>query len=199
MNYEKDISKPHLLFKLVIIITVKMALTNRVFSDALRDMQRAMATFSHPSLGLTNRQVSNPVTGPLFPSFFDTGYSNFPATDMVERPEAYEVHAEVPGYDKNNIKIEVPDSRTLVLSGSMNKETKSSGTDDETRMETDTEEEQSSAPDWWVNERVSGSFTRSFTFPKSINPDDIKATCENGVLKIIVPKTQREHKLIRID
>jgi HSP20 family molecular chaperone IbpA len=172
-----------------------MALTNRVFSNALRDMQRAMVTFNQPMFGLTNSRASSPITSSVFPSFFE-GYSQFPAIDMFETPEAYEIHADVPGYDKNNNKIEVSDSRTLILSGSMNKEVKSTGD----KMETDTTEgQQETFPDWWVNERVSGSFTRSFSFPKPINPDNIKATCENGVLKVVVSKSCKEHKLIHID
>lgn len=172
-----------------------MALTNRVFSDTLRDKRNAMDVLNHPAFGLTDRHGSDLVIG--LPSLFED-YSRFPATDMIEKSDTYEVHAEVPGFDRNNIKIEVPDSRTLVLSGSMNKEVKSCSNDEE-NMDVDTEQRQQTSPDWWINERVSNSFSRSFTFPKSINPDDIKATCKNGVLKIVVPKFHKPHKLIQID
>jgi HSP20 family protein len=41
---------------------------------------------------------------------------------------------------------------------------------------------------YWVSERVSGSFTRSFSFPQRVNQDSVKASLKNGILSIVVPK-----------
>ncbi|KAI8355621.1 HSP20-like chaperone [Choanephora cucurbitarum] len=178
-----------------------MALTQRLFNDALRDMQRAMAVFDQP----------------LFNSVFNdasqSGFGRHPATDIVEKDECYELHAEVPGYDKKDIKIEIPDRRTLVLSGSMKKEHHQEPKKAEDKPTSDNQEEQAvqkkdtnnqvaqySSPQWWVNERVSGSFSRTFSFPTPIHADQIKASYENGVLKVIIPKTtENQSKFINID
>nr|AEH41523.1 30 kDa heat shock protein [Endocarpon pusillum] len=41
---------------------------------------------------------------------------------------------------------------------------------------------------YWVSERVSGSFTRSFSFPARVNQDGVKAGLKNGILTVTVPK-----------
>jgi HSP20 family protein len=41
---------------------------------------------------------------------------------------------------------------------------------------------------YWVSERVSGSFTRSFSFPQRVDQDAVKASLKNGILSIVVPK-----------
>jgi HSP20 family protein len=41
---------------------------------------------------------------------------------------------------------------------------------------------------YWVSERVSGSFTRSFSFPARVKQDEVKASLKNGILTITVPK-----------
>ncbi len=41
---------------------------------------------------------------------------------------------------------------------------------------------------YWVSERTSGSFTRSFSFPARVNQDDVKAGLKNGILTVVVPK-----------
>jgi HSP20 family protein len=53
---------------------------------------------------------------------------------------------------------------------------------------------------YWVSERVSGSFTRSFSFPQRVNQDGVKASLKNGILSIVVPKAAApESRRINID
>lgn len=214
-----------------------MSLTQRVFTDAFRDMQRAMAAFEQPFYNTARRSLlgspasllnSNTTAGSLF---------RYPAADMIETPESYELSAELPGYDKNNIKIELADSHTLVLSGSVNEqkeikpptteqvdastttdratETKSESTIDAdstnspgegenqqltNKVSSEVSKPSENSPQWWVKERVSGSFSRSFAFPTPINTDSIKASFDNGVLKVVIPKTaQNQAKKINIE
>lgn len=56
--------------------------------------------------------------------------------------------------------------------------------------EQDTEHEHEHEPEhtYWVSERTSGSFTRSFSFPARVNQDGVKASLKNGILTVIVPK-----------
>lgn len=41
---------------------------------------------------------------------------------------------------------------------------------------------------YWVSERTSGSFTRSFSFPARVDQDGVKASLKNGILSVVVPK-----------
>ncbi|KAI7898351.1 HSP20-like chaperone [Cokeromyces recurvatus] len=200
-----------------------MSISQRLFTDALRDMQRAMTVFEQPFFSATPRHS---LLGGTF--FHDNNGSEFgnqiltssyPATDMIETPEHYELHAELPGYDKSNIKIELADNHTLVLSGSIKKqlESKSVEPDTDTDIENQSDKEKKQLAttqtrdnqvnifneegrQWWVKERISGSFTRSFSFPSPIKADNIKASYENGILKVIVPKTiENNPKIINIE
>lgn len=188
-----------------------MSLSNRVFSDALRDMQRAMAAFEQPFLS----------EAPFSSSLLRHQYQ-YPSTDMVETPDAYELHAELPGYEKKDIKIEMSDSHTLVISGNVNKEykagspsdTETAGVDSSTTTE-DTNEQQvtttkkdkekqvgklAKGHKWLVQERSSGSFVRSFALPVSVKRDSIKASYNNGVLKVVIPKSDdKKDNQITID
>ncbi|KAI8637719.1 HSP20-like chaperone [Parasitella parasitica] len=182
-----------------------MSLTQRLFTDAFHDMQRVMAALDQPLYNSARRSLPRSTA-----SNGAGGLFRYPATDMVETPESYELNAELPGYDKNNIKIELADSQTLVLSGSVDeqKEIKPPTTNAEADAEAEATAESTSAkedpgensPQWWVKERVSGSFSRSFVFPTPINSENIKASFDNGVLKVVVPKTtQTQTKQISIE
>lgn len=44
---------------------------------------------------------------------------------------------------------------------------------------------------YWVSERYTGSFQRSFGFPAPVDTDNAKATLKNGVLEVTIPKLQK--------
>ncbi|KAK3081397.1 hypothetical protein LTS18_007071 [Coniosporium uncinatum] len=51
----------------------------------------------------------------------------------------------------------------------------------------------------WVSERTVGEFSRSFAFPSRVNQDAVKASLQNGILSIVVPKAVRpENRRITI-
>jgi len=43
---------------------------------------------------------------------------------------------------------------------------------------------------YWVSERSIGEFHRAFSFPTRVDQDNVKASLKNGVLNILVPKSQ---------
>ncbi|KAG2229030.1 hypothetical protein INT48_009586 [Thamnidium elegans] len=181
-----------------------MSLSTRIFSEAFRDMQRAMSALEHPALNSVAPLIGNRVGGAL----------RYPAADLKETPNAYELHADLPGFDKNNIKIEMPDSQTLILSGSVNEshsvEPPQQQTAEETTENKDATEKKESnnesqvttkdnsnqvgeyRPHFWLKERVSSAFSRSFRFPSPVNPENIKASFKDGTLKVLVPKSSEE-------
>lgn len=196
----------------------KMSLSQRFFSEAFRDMQRAMTAFDQSFYNTARRSVIGSPSSLLNQNVFSGHLFRYPAADMVETSDSYELSAELPGYDKKNIKIELADnSRTLILSGSSENEVqkeeapiaaeaKEKAAEESAvteAKEVDEKQEVVKAKDttqYLVKERVSGSFSRSFTFPNPIDPDTIKASFENGVLKVTIPKpTEAQVKKINIE
>lgn len=88
-----------------------------------------------------------------------------PACDILETREAVIVRAEVPGVKREDIEISL-DNGVLTLRGSR-------------KLEQETEERT-----FYRIERSYGSFVRSFTLARSVDPDRISANLEDGVLEI---------------
>ncbi|XP_051182067.1 17.9 kDa class I heat shock protein-like [Lolium perenne] len=114
--------------------------------------------------------------GSLFPSFprtsSDTAAFASARIDWKETPEAHVFKADVPGLKKEEVKVEVEDGNVLQISGERNKEQEE---------KTDT---------WHRVERSSGRFLRRFRLPENAKPEQIKASMENGVLTVTVPKEE---------
>ncbi len=102
-----------------------------------------------------------------------------PAIDLIERDNEIVVKADLPGVDKNNIKIKV-DPESVSISGEIKKEKK--------------EENET----YYREERVYGKFSRVIPLPAEVNPEKAEAKFENGVLEIIVPKVKESKKVKEI-
>ena len=95
--------------------------------------------------------------------------SRTPAVDVVETPEAYVFHADLPGVEAKDVKITV-NGDTLTLRGERKRE------------------EKQTEGSLHRFERSYGSFERAFTLGMPVRPDQVKASYKNGVLEIRVPK-----------
>src|SRR5690606_15026177 len=47
---------------------------------------------------------------------------------------------------------------------------------------------------WHLSERRYGQFSRSFVLPRDVEQDNIEATFENGVLRVVIPKSERARR-----
>lgn len=94
-----------------------------------------------------------------------------PPVDIYETDEAFVLKAELPGFSKDDLQIELYDNQ-LTLRG-------------ERKHETDVKEEQ-----YHRRERVYGRFERSFLLPMAVDADKIQAHFMNGVLELRLPKSE---------
>ncbi len=94
-----------------------------------------------------------------------------PRTDVMEAQDYFKIEMEVAGVKKEDIKINL-EKNNLSIEGE--------------KHDVKAEKEDK----FHHQERVYGSFSRTFTLPNAIKVDEIKATLENGVLELILPKAE---------
>jgi len=94
-----------------------------------------------------------------------------PALDIAERKDAYLVTVELPGVKLDDLEITLEDG-LLTIQGERH------FTDD------------ASDQNFHRVERRYGSFRRSITLPAHVMADEVEASIEDGVLRILVPKAE---------
>ena len=112
----------------------------------------------------------------MFSDPFFTGTENkVMKTDIKEKKDKYLIDIDLPGYDKEGIKIEIQDGY-LTVHAKVNKE-----------------EDDKEKGKFVRKERYTGECSRSFYVGDAVKEEDIKAKFKNGTLTIEVPKKE-EHK-----
>ncbi|MEE4166702.1 MAG: Hsp20/alpha crystallin family protein [Desulfocapsaceae bacterium] len=94
-----------------------------------------------------------------------------PPVDIYEKDEKLHVEAELPGFSKEDIKIDVK-GNLLTITG------------ERTNDEAVTDEKS------YRRERMSGSFQRSFKLPFELSEERITATHKDGVLRLLVERPE---------
>lgn len=98
-------------------------------------------------------------------------FKKIPAANVKENDKDYTIELAVPGMKKEDFKLEMENN---MLTISSEKEENKNETEGKfTRREYNYE-----------------SFSRSFTLPETVKSEDLKASYENGILKISVPKKE---------
>jgi HSP20 family protein len=106
---------------------------------------------------------------------FDEMKGWLPSIDVSETKNEIVVKAELPGMDPKDIDISLSDG-SLVLKG-------------EKKHEKEEKEE-----NYHFIERSYGSFVRSVPLPAEVKHDKINASYKNGVLKVVLPKSEESKK-----
>ncbi|XP_010521904.1 PREDICTED: 17.6 kDa class I heat shock protein 2 [Tarenaya hassleriana] len=94
--------------------------------------------------------------------------------DWRETAEAHVFKADLPGMKKEEVKVEIEDDSVLKISGERHVEEDKSDT-------------------WHRVERSSGKFSRRFRLPENVKMDQVRASMENGVLTVTVPKVETKN------
>ena len=110
-------------------------------------------------------------------SFFNRHENKVMKTDIKENENGYSIVVDLPGFDKNNIKIEVEDGY-LTIQASMN------------------EENNEENGKFVRRERYFGECSRSFYVGEAIETEDVKAVFKNGTLKLSIPKKETRKEVV---
>jgi HSP20 family protein len=104
-----------------------------------------------------------------------------PPVDIYEDEHTITVEMEVPGIDEKDIDVRI-EGTTLAVHG-------------ERKLEKDEKEE-----NYRRIERQYGSFTRSFTLPSSVDPSQVSAHYDKGLLKVnLAKKAEAKPKQIKVN
>lgn len=106
----------------------------------------------------------------LHPLFNEMDTAPLIKIDLTENDKTYTIHAEVPGVNKEDIKVQVDGNRVSISA------------------ETKKEKEEKEGERIICRECYQGSSYRSFTLDSDVDETKAEAKYENGVLELILPK-----------
>jgi HSP20 family protein len=92
-----------------------------------------------------------------------------PALDVHQDGDTMVICAEIAGVDPGDVEITIDDN-VLTMSGKR---------EDDRKVEDG---------QWIRRERITGQFRRSISLPPGVDPDKVKATANNGVIEVRVPR-----------
>lgn len=115
----------------------------------------------------------------LFDEIFDDPFfsrvdTKLMRTDIKEKKDSYVVNVDLPGYEKEDIKIEINNGYLTV-----------------TAEKTNSDEEKEEVR-YIRKERYSGQCSRSFYVGDNVKDTDVKASFKNGILTLEFPKEKHE-------
>ncbi|KAG6511584.1 16.9 kDa class I heat shock protein 3-like [Zingiber officinale] len=123
--------------------------------------------------------------GSIFHQFNDSGDDRIPM-DWKETAAAHVLKADLPGFKKEDVKVEVEDGGVISITAKRSRDKK----DDEGEEECT----------WHCSERRSSDGhlrRRRFRLPEDAKAEKVKASMENGVLTLVVPKEDANKPQVR--
>jgi HSP20 family protein len=109
----------------------------------------------------------------LMDEIFDADFKNtgwFPPVDFYETDNGYEMQVMLPGFSKEDIRIELEENKLRISGERKTEETKAKVLLKESRQ---------------------GRFVRTFSLAKDVNPEAVEANFENGILYIKLQKSEK--------
>ncbi len=130
------------------------------FDRHFQELRRNMETMLLPTW---NTVAARPLEAVMAP--------RFARADFCDLGDAYGVDLEVPGFEREDIEVELTPNGVRVEASR--------------KREEEHEDER-----YFAHERSYASLHRSFTFPEEVVPDKAEAKLEKGVLKLTLPKRE---------
>lgn len=119
----------------------------------------------------------------LFPKMNMTTTTS-PAINVIEKDNEYDVELAAPGMTRDDFKVTLDEEQNLVVD--LEKKVETGADDDATKAESGR---------YLRREFSYTKFHQTLLLPDDVDREKISATCEHGVLKVILPKlTQQEMK-----
>ena len=109
--------------------------------------------------------------------FFSEEGSKVMKTDIKEKKDKYLIDIDLPGYEKEDIKVHIVDGYLNIVA------------------KTNSENEEKEEGRFLRKERYYGECSRSFFIGDNITEEDIKASFRNGTLRIELPKIEEKKAL----
>lgn len=116
-----------------------------------------------------------PKRTPALPANFRGGVPTVMKTDIRETNDGFMLDIDLPGYRKEDVKAELKEGYLTISA--------------EKRADNDEKDE---AGKFIRRERYYGSCSRSFYVGDALTEEDIKAKFEDGILKLVIPKKEKE-------
>lgn len=110
--------------------------------------------------------------GRKFPVLSEEEFSFAPAIDLSETDNEVIVKAAIPGVDKKDVSIKIADN-LLTIKGEVKKEA------------------EEKKKNYYRQEIAYGAFSRTIQLPADVKSEEAKANMKNGVLEIVIPKTEK--------
>ncbi len=119
----------------------------------------------------------------IFDDFLSTKKEQSMKCDIYEEDGNYHIEVDIPGFDKKDISVEVKDGYLTISAVKDNKV-----------------EDKDNKRNYIRRERVYNKYERSF-YVGDLDEDKINAEFNNGMLKIVVPKKEKQEnkKIIEIN
>lgn len=120
------------------------------------------------------------------PFFTNSSTTKLMKTDIQEKDNNYILDMDLPGYDKSDIKAQLKDGYLTI-----------------TAQKNTSKEDKDEKGNYIRRERYCGKCSRSFYVGENLKEEDIKASFNNGILKLTFPKEvgkkEEDIKYITID
>ena len=109
------------------------------------------------------------------PHFPELSELKVPKVDIIDRDKEVVVKAELPGVAKEDIDLSITDNSVTIKAVTSHEEKEEKG-------------------NYYRCEISRGSFSRTVVLPGDVDADEAKASFNDGILQLTIPKTEKSHR-----
>ena len=151
-------------------IAVKQESTPAVLTSPFEEMERFFDSFFPRSWMAPFRR-----DWPSLPEMRMPFEPKLPRVDIIDRDDELVLRAEVPGVDKKDLDISMTDNTVTIKGTTKHEKTVEKG-------------------DYYRAEITRGSFARTVALPADVDGAKTKATFNNGMLELVMPKVEKSKR-----